>query len=416
MKATLEIIAIGDELLNGLVEDTNSSWLGRRVGRLGVEVRWRQVVADRPDDIVSALLLAAGRSSFCVVGGGLGPTVDDRTAEAVGRLLGEELVLREEAVQLLQAHRARAGRLVSALDEKQARLPASVQVLPNPVGTAPAFAFRHGDCRFFCFPGVPRELKKLCETVLVAELEAASEEVPCGATWRFFGKTEAELASRVAALDTEGITLHFRPTFPEIHLWVSASGPDRLARFRVDLDEAVGRWCYAEGSVSFAQAVVSALASRGWTLATAESCTGGLIAQMITSVSGSSDVFGFGAVTYANEAKRDVLGVSEALLEQHGAVSEPVVVAMAEGARRWSGATLGVAVSGIAGPGGGSADKPVGTIHLALATPDLTKHRLLHLPFDRERNRTLTAYAALEMVRRICRLPEVGANSPKGAR
>lgn len=403
MLPRVEIIAIGDELLSGLVVDTNSAWLGQQAQTLGATIAWRQVVPDDIAEIGRAFELARGRATLCVVCGGLGPTVDDMTAEAAATFLGETTHESAEALAQVEARRTRSGRMLTALDTKQAMLPPSATVLENPVGTAPAFSFASGECRFFCFPGVPREFRHLCEQWFLSELRSGLDDVPVVSTWKFFGLTESQLASQVAALDTSGLTLHFRPHFPEIHLWVQSDDSARVATFAAALDAALGHRCFGDGDARFAAQVNAALRACGFTLSTAESCTGGMIAQMVTSASGSSDVFTFGAVTYSNEAKRDRLGVDDALLAEFGAVSEPVVRAMARGVRELAGTSLGVAVSGVAGPGGGSPDKPVGTIHVALSAPGAEKHRLLRLPFDRERNRVATAYAALELVRRYCK-------------
>jgi len=225
-------------------------------------------------------------------------------------------------------------------------------------------------------------------------------QVPCTATWKFFGVTESEVAIAVGALDTTGLELHYRAHFPEIHLTVQGSAEAPIAALRSGLMATLGKRYFGEGDTRFVSAINDGLRAAGRTVATAESCTGGLIAQLITSEAGSSDVFGTGLVTYSNAAKTALLGVPPELIERHGAVSKEVVCAMATGVRTLAASTYGVAVSGIAGPGGGTPDKPVGTIEVAVATPERVRHRHFQFPFDRERNRLLTAYAALDLVRR----------------
>lgn len=403
---SIEIVVIGDEILNGTVVDSNSAWLGARAEQLGAPVRWRQVVPDVIEEIVSALELARSRADVVITSGGLGPTVDDRTAEAVARFLGVELKYHADALAQISARRARSGRMLGEIDKKQAFLPATAQVLENIVGTAPAFAFESQDTWFVSLPGVPREWKALCDRYVLPELSARAGTAPVSRTWKFYGYTESVLATRISELDVDGVELHYRPHFPEIHLTAVTIEEARMDAFDSVLTAAVGHRCFGGADATFAGAVVAGLARRGWTVATAESCTGGLIAQMITSVSGSSDVFGWGFVSYANEAKTGMLGVDPGLLAEHGAVSRAVVEAMAMGVREHGHADIGVAVSGIAGPGGGSADKPVGTIHFAVASPHGVEHKQLQLPFDRERNRVVTAYSALALTTKHVMRPE----------
>ena len=413
MELRVEMIAVGDELLNGTIDDTNASWLGDRLRRLGVTVARRQVVPDRVDAIAASLRLATGDADLVVVCGGLGPTVDDRTAEAAAAFAGRPVVLHEEALAQIDARFAAAGRTRRPLDVKQARLPEGAEVLENPVGTAPAFRLRLPErepgrdpapprTEVIFLPGVPSEFRTLAERYVLPGLQARLERVPCEATWKFFGLRESDLAAVVDSLDTEGLEIHYRAHFPEIHLRAEADTPVALDRLgRAVLERCADQWFGGE-EARFAATVNEALRQRGWTMAAAESCTGGQIAAMVTEEPGASDVFLLSVVSYANSAKRDLLGVPEALLSEHGAVSRPVVEAMARGARERSGATLGLAVSGIAGPGGGSAEKPVGTVHFALATEKGVTHRHHRFPWDRARTRTVAAYVGLAMVRQAC--------------
>ncbi len=396
------MVVIGDELLNGTVTDTNSAWIGRRAAEIGVTIARRQVVPDVISDIVGAMELAASAGAAIVVlSGGLGPTEDDLTAQAAGAFLGVDVVLHEEALSQVRARRERSRRMLTDLDEKQAWLPQGATVLENPVGTAPAFSVQRDNTWFIALPGVPRELHKLMELYVLPRLRAGVEQVPSVGTWKFFGVTESQLAGQVNTLDTDGLELHYRAHFPEIHVTAVAADPACITRFGDALIAQQAHKYFGGPEAEFAAAVNSGLRARNQTVATAESCTGGMIAQMITSVGGASDVFAHGVVAYANEVKRDVLGVSQELLETHGAVSEPVVVAMAEGVRALAGATFGVAVSGIAGPGGGTPEKPVGTVHIAVAHPEGVAHRRFHFPFERDRVRVVTAYAALALVHKL---------------
>ncbi len=404
MSPRIEILVIGDEILDGTVTDSNSAWLGRRLAEDGVFVQRRQVVPDTIDAIVGALERASADADLIVTSGGLGPTEDDLTADAVAAWMGVELETNAQARAWIQEWRDRSGRMMKAIDERQARLPMGAEPLHNPVGTAPAFAVEHRDTRVVSLPGVPRELKELAKRYVRPWIRERVERRPARRTWKFFGPTESALAVVAEGLDASGLELHYRAHFPEIHLTAVAAGEDgpaRLERFGIALRDAAGRHCFGGRDAELAEVVNAELEALGWTVATAESCTGGLIAQMITSVPGSSAVFRHGVVAYANEVKRDVLGVPQALLDEHGAVSEAVVRAMAVGVRDLAGADIGVATSGIAGPGGGTPDKPVGTVHIAAAGPSGVKHRSFVYPFERRRNRVVTAFAALALVRRV---------------
>lgn len=396
----LEVITIGDELLNGTVVDTNSAWIGRRVAELGGLVRRRQVVADRIDDIVAAMRLATGQVPLVITSGGLGPTLDDLTAEAFATFLAGPLALSDEALAQVGAWREERGRPLREIDKKQALMPPGASVLHNTVGTAPAFSIEHGGTTFLALPGVPRELKTLFGLYVEPRVKAGVERVPLTRTWKFYGVTESGLADAVAGLDTTGHELHYRAHFPEIHLTSVAREQADMDRLHAQLMGAASHRYFGTGDADFAGTVNDTLRAGGFTVATAESCTGGLVAQMITSAPGSSEVFNLGWVTYANAAKMSQLGVAAELLEAHGAVSQEVAMAMAAGARERAGATFGVATSGVAGPGGGSDGKPVGTVHVAVATPDQVHHRRFQFPFDRERNRVVTAYTALALVRK----------------
>jgi len=416
----IEQIAIGDELLRGLVVDENSAWLGREAASLGLEIAHRQIVADRIDDIVAAYRLATSRSTWVVVSGGLGPTVDDLTAEAAAVFLGESVALNAEALEQIATWRAARARLdksapasLQNLDEKQAWLPASADVLMNPVGTAPGFRIRSGGTTFVHFPGVPREYKKLAQLYFLGPLRdamtgegASGSRTPISRTWKFFGLTESAVAEHVNALFGSGrldeLTLHYRAHFPEIHLTIVSHSTDRVAALERHImqDSRIRHRLFGEGDATFAGALLDSLVERGETLSVAESCTGGLIGQMLTTIPGASRAFMGGIIAYDNAVKTALLDVSPEVLGSFGAVSRECAEAMARGARAKLGTTWSVAVTGIAGPGGGTADKPVGTIHFAVAGEHDVHHRSVTLPFERDRNRLASAYGALDLLRR----------------
>lgn len=400
----VEVLAIGDELLDGRVTDTNTIELARLLQEVGLSIAQRTTVTDDPDAIIrEAQALIARGAELCVVSGGLGPTRDDLTSEAMAQLTGVGLVRDEAEAKRIAELLKRFGRDVTENQLKQADRPEGSTLVHNPMGTAPGFELVHQGCRFVAAPGVPREFRHVVESVVVGPLRPTSAPVE-RRVFLSFGLVEAEVDRRLAPLETRwpDVRVGFRARFPSIHVTIKA-GRDRLP----ELEEAaafareqLGLHLYAEREISLAEVVVEQLRERGSTVAAAESCTGGKVSDFITEIPGASDVFGFGVVVYANEAKQALLGVSGETLAAHGAVSEACVREMAAGVRRVGGATYGIATSGIAGPTGGSPDKPVGTVWLALDGPEGQEARKLHVPFDRARNKVLFAHAALDLLRR----------------
>jgi nicotinamide-nucleotide amidase len=408
MKA--EVLTIGDELLRGEIVDSNKSFLSDRLLSQGVETCFHSSVRDDPADMTDAFLRAASRARIVLVSGGLGPTRDDLTAEVLAKTFGRRLVQDAAALEEIRAFFRRVGREMTENNAKQALFPEGAEVLANPVGTAPGFMLEERGALFFCMPGVPRELMKMMdEQVLprIARRAGSSPQVVRATLLRTFGVGESALDHELADIAREGaVTLGFRTAFPDNYLRPVARAPDAaqaealLADAVRAIRERLGAIVYGEGDETLEAVVGRLLTERKRTLAVAESCTGGLIGQKLTDVPGSSAYFLGGVVAYGNAAKRDLLGVPGALLARHGAVSDEVVRAMAEGARARLGADIAVATTGIAGPGGGSADKPVGLVHIALADDERTHADAFVFPLDRMRHRTLTAQIALDWVRR----------------
>jgi nicotinamide-nucleotide amidase len=405
-----EILTIGDELLRGEIVDSNKSFLSDRLLRLDVETHYHASVRDDPEDMADAFRRAAARSDVVLVSGGLGPTRDDLTAEVLARAFGRELVLDEASLARIRRFFARIGREMTENNAKQARLPDGAEVLPNPIGTAPGFALTENRTTFFCMPGVPSELTRMMDEQVLPRLEGRighSGHVVRAALLRTFGMGESALDTALGDIATGSeVNLGFRTAFPDNLLRPVARAATaeqaeaRLARVCDAIRERLGPLVYAEGEETLAAVAVRLLRERGRSIATAESCTGGLVAQQLTDVPGASEAFLGGVVAYADAAKRELLGVPDALLAEHGAVSEPVARAMAEGARERFGADLAVATTGISGPSGGTPDKPVGLVFLALA--DAARIHVDHfvIALDRAWHRVLTAQLALDWVRR----------------
>ena len=407
MKA--EILTIGDEVLRGEIVDSNKSLLSDRLLSLDIETHFHVSVRDDPADMTDAFLRAAERSDVVLVSGGLGPTRDDITSEVLAQAFGRELVLDEEALETIRAFFRGIGREMTENNAKQAWFPESAGVLPNPIGTAPGFVIEERGALFFCLPGVPRELSRMMEEQVLPRLarRTGAGQVVRARLLRTFGMGESTLDAELEDIAAEGdVTLGFRTAFPENFLRpVARAATAEEAEAKLDrvcqaIRERLGPLVYAEGDQTLPTVVGHLLRGTGQTLAVAESCTGGLIAEQITDVAGASDYFLGGIVAYANEVKQALLSVPAALLEEHGAVSEPVVRAMAEGVRERFDADFGLATTGISGPGGGSPGKPVGLVHVALARADETSAAHFVFPLDRQRHRLLTAQVALDWVRR----------------
>lgn len=400
----IEVLTIGDELLDGRVLDTNTVRLAGALAQVGLRIAQRSSITDDVDVIVrEARAVAARGTRLCIVSGGLGPTSDDLTSEAFAGLLGVELVRDEEQVRRIEQRLQRRGRPVTDNQRKQADRPRGSEVLVNSAGTAPGFAVTYGGCRFVVVPGVPIEFDAMIEQAVVAPLRAALPPLERRSFYTF-GLLEAEVDARLTALARRWPTVRvgYRAHFPEIHVSLVTPHAERAAidEAAAFVREQLAEHVFSERGEALAAVVLEAMRVRGATLAIAESCTGGLIGDMLTDVPGSSDVLVLDVVSYADSAKEAVLGVRPETLREHGAVSEATVLEMAAGARARVGTSHGIAVSGIAGPGGGTPDKPVGTVCLAVVGPTRSTSRRLQFPFDRRRNKVVSAYAALDLLRR----------------
>jgi nicotinamide-nucleotide amidase len=406
-----EILTIGDELLRGEIVDTNKSFLSERLLRFDVETRFHSSVCDDPEDMADAFRRAAGRADVVLVSGGLGPTRDDITLEVLARTFGRGLVRHQPSLVAIRDFFARLGREMSPSNEKQALLPEGAEVLPNPVGTAPGCMLEAGGAVFFCLPGVPRELTRMLDEEvlprLAARLRPAQQGVMRATLLRTFGMGESTLEDELKDLAREeGVSLGFRTAFPDNYLRpvvraaTEAEAKSKLARVVEAIEQRLGPLVYGRDDETMEQALGGLLVARGLSLAVAESCTGGLLAERISAVPGASRYFRGGVVAYANQAKRDLLGVPEALLAAHGAVSAPVARAMAEGARVRLGADLAVSTTGISGPDGGTAEKPVGLVFVGFADARGGEAHEFLFPFDRARHRLVTSQVALDWVRR----------------
>lgn len=408
----IEALCTGDELLTGVTTDTNSTWFQERLLAHGCQVQRTTVVGDVRGEILEALRTLAARADVVLVSGGLGPTADDLTAEVAAEAAGVPLVLHPEALKALEERFARRGLTVTENNLKQVRVPEGAEVVLNPVGSAPMFVLRLGRAVLLFLPGVPREFRALVDTAVLPRIDALrAERGETGFRALRLLKTvflaESHLDARVRPLLAEHrrVTFGFRTHFPENHLKLMAEGrtPAEAREVLEAADAAarplLGDHFFGVDAETMAGVVGGQLLARKQTLALAESCTGGRIGDMLTESPGASAYFLGSAVTYANALKERWVGVAHATLVASGAVSEPVAREMARGAREAAASTWALSVTGIAGPEGGSAEKPVGTVFLGLAGPEGTEVRAHRFHGDREQIRTASAYAALDWLR-----------------
>jgi nicotinamide-nucleotide amidase len=407
---TCAVLSIGTELTRGELVNTNAAWLSAALTDLGFEVIEQCVVDDDKGRIIAALDRLARAAKVIVCTGGLGPTTDDLTSEAVAAALGVPLERDDASLEHIRRRFEKLGRTMNASNGKQADFPKGATVLPNPIGTAPGFMVELRGAQAFFMPGVPREMKRMFDDHVVPRIREMAPNNLHQICFRTFGLPESVVGEKLAGIEDSfpGVTIGYRAHFPEIEVKVLARSSDRAAatelaeRAAQEVRTRLGDVIYGTGDDTFAGVVGRALRTRGWTLAIAESCTGGLVGHLLTKEPGASDFFLLDAVTYANSAKQAVLGIDEDVLRGHGAVSAEVATRMAEGARRVSGADIALAITGIAGPTGGTETKPVGLVYLAVTTANGTVVKEHRFPGERHWIQTLAAYAGLAMVRAAC--------------
>ncbi|MDL1968363.1 MAG: competence/damage-inducible protein A [Deltaproteobacteria bacterium] len=410
MKA--ETLATGDEILTGAVIDSNSAYIAQKLEETGIEVVRHGCVGDNIEAIAAILKEISTRADLAVITGGLGPTLDDITADAAARAAGVELVFDREAMSCIENFLKTQGRDVIALNKKQAMLPEGSECLFNSVGTAPGFVLKISRCVFFFLPGVPSEMRMMIsDGVLpwINKLQKGKKSFSLVKTISTFGLAEAAVNERLAGLTKKfpKIKLGLRARFPIIYVKLYVRGKNK-EKADILLEKAlefvlnkIGNFAFSADGESMETVAGSLLRKEKATIAVAESCTGGLISNLLTNVPGSSDYFLFSGVTYSNKAKIKVLGVSEATLKKCGAVHEETAKEMADGARRIAGATYGISTSGIAGPGGGTNEKPVGTVCIGVATADSVEAYRFNFQFnERSRNKMIFSITALDLLRR----------------
>ncbi len=411
----IEVVTIGDELLLGFTVDTNAAHLARALASIGMHIARRATTGDEPAQIAAVVGEALERTGAVITTGGLGPTSDDLTKPSIAALFGRGMHVDEEHLAWMgERWKQRFNRPLPAANRLQAMVPDGATKLENRHGSAPGIWLEDERGRWVAMlPGVPREMRgMLADTLLprlVARLDArgGTGTVVRSRTLRTTGVAESLLADRIDSMEGEplGVSLAYLPSLPGVDLRltvrdVASDVADALLlSASTRLRDRLGDWVYGEDDADLASIVLDFCRAGGLTIAVAESCTGGLLGGRLTAVPGSSDVVLGGVIAYHNDVKRDLLGVGVAALAEHGAVSEPVVRQMAAGVRRVTGSDIGIAITGVAGPSGGTPEKPVGTVWIAVDIRDGCEARLLRLWGDRDEIRQRSAQWALEMVR-----------------
>ena len=407
MIKTAAILSTGDELTTGKVVDTNSVFIADRLFSIGIKVTAVLKVGDDREKLLWAMRQAAGLGEVVIGTGGLGPTADDLTSEVVAELLGCPLVQNEEIAAALRKRFEVRGIPWTANNLKQALFPQGAEILPNPVGTAPGFRVSLGENKTLSWlSGVPQEMTAMFDQTVMPWIMAThgQENQLFSKAFKVYGLTESKLDELVKPVGSEpGIKLSFRAHYPDLTLRVIAAGGGEEQRRFIETCEKIrlilGPHIYAEGDTTLEEQVGQLFLERQQTLALAESCTGGLISHRITRIAGSSAYYLGGATSYANDIKMKLLGVRATTLEKYGAVSQETALEMSRGIRERTGADFGLSVTGIAGPSGGTPEKPVGTVWISIAQAKNHEARLFHFHGDRERIILATSQAALNWLR-----------------
>lgn len=405
----VEIITTGDEIMGGVTLDTNFHWAAEKLVGLGFDLRFHTTVGDDEENITEAFRTATKRAQAVIVSGGLGPTSDDLTAAVASRFFGVPLELNSVALDMIENRFNERGYRFSEINKKQAYVPQGSKILKNFWGTAPGFQFEKEGVIFFFLPGVPKEFKAMIEEYVIPELERRSTERKKYKTRmiKTFGLRESEVAERIHGVEREGIRIGYRPHFPEVHIRISgyADTEDEaeklVSRTVEEIASRLSEYVFSNDEATLEEVVGKLLSQKKLTIAIAESCTGGLVSNRITNVPGSSNYFERGIVSYSNESKIEILEVPKELIESVGAVSAEVVEAMAEGIRKLAHSDIGIAISGIAGPGGGTEAKPVGTVFIGISHEKEVSSRRFQFKGTREEIKLISSEVALDRIRKF---------------
>ncbi|GAA6133952.1 CinA family nicotinamide mononucleotide deamidase-related protein [Oceaniserpentilla sp. 4NH20-0058] len=404
----IHLLLTGDEIMSGDIIDSNSAMIADHLATLGLRPSKKVTVGDQLSHLIEEMQHLSQQADVLIVNGGLGPTEDDKTAEALAQVLGLPLAEHAVAIQQIEDWCQHHNYPMNDANRKQGILPKDINIIENSNGSAPGFYCEHNHCLMLFTPGVPSELNAMLKLNILPMLNQRFTEIEPHSTKRLqvFGIGESSLQLKLREQIKhwpEGIELGFRAAYPQVEVKLTAQS--KPAEKQIDsltqtIKKLLSSHVIGEDGTQLPELLVQLLAKERQSITTVESCTGGLIASKITSVAGSSSIFGAGFVTYSNEMKTAMVGVSEKTLVDNGAVSEPVVIEMAKGALAKSGSDWAIAVSGVAGPSGGTKDKPVGTVWVAWGNKETIKTVKLFLPFPRQRFQEYVASAGLDLIRR----------------
>lgn len=399
MKA--EIITIGDEILLGQTVDTNSAYISQKLSQLGIEVDYKTSVGDDIKNISEALTIALSRADLVITTGGLGPTNDDITKKAIVKVFKRNLVFHEEILMKVEESFKKRGMEMPKINQNQALLPQGSKAIPNQFGSAPGIFVREENKLFFALPGVPLEMRSMMEKDVLKMLEKSSKANVFEKKLRTTGIPESAIYERIEPIlaSTSEVKVAFLPSFLGVDIRLNSRSQERLHEKEKQIGELLGNVMYGEGDITLEEVVGGLLKEKRKTVSVAESCTGGLIGKRFTNVSGSSEYFERGVVSYSNQAKMELLKIPQEMIEKYGAVSEQVAILMAEGIRRLAKTGYGLSATGIAGPTGGTPEKPVGLIWIGFAHENDSFAERFLFGEDRETNRQRAAQAALNLVR-----------------
>jgi len=403
----VELISIGDELLIGQIVNTNAVYMATHLSTLGLDVKWITTVGDQSEDLKNALSLAMERSDIVIATGGLGPTHDDITKNVAAEFFDSGFIFKPEILERIKRAFDLRGLKMASVNEDQARVPERAEIIENPVGSAPGFIFKKEGKRCFILPGVPSEMKVMCEATVFPMLKGDGQTI-LQKTIRTTGLPESTLFERVGDIKKieEIVKVAFLPKSAGVDIRLTVKGKDafeckqKMEHGLAIFQDKVGNYIYGYDEETLEEVVAHLLFEKKKTVAVAESCTGGLLANKLTNISGSSDYFERGIVTYSNQAKMDILGVSATVLEKFGAVSSETAIAMAQGVKKNSGVDFGISTTGIAGPTGETKEKPVGLIYIGFASDSNTYAKKLQFFKDRLNNKERFVQAALNILRK----------------
>ena len=395
------LITIGNELLSGFTTDTNSAWIGQSILEVGAEITWHVTIGDQANKITAVLDQIPEDIKVVLVTGGLGPTHDDITQKTLFEYFGVQPVFDENYWNILNARMVKRVRVMPVINKNQAIRPDKGSVIPNNSGSARGLHLNNDRMDVFAMPGVPREMKDMMSSTIIPWIHDKTKSKIYVRTLRTTGAMESVLAEKMADVteDTRPVTVAFLPQFTGVDIRLMCPEKNPLIEIEGKIRDKVDKYIYATGTVDLEEIVGDMLSERGYTIATAESCTGGLIGHRLTNVPGSSTYFLGGVISYSNDMKMKTLGVQVNTLQEFGAVSKQTATEMAQGARDFFGSDLAIAVTGIAGPGGGTAEKPVGIVYITLVHNDTVWAKKFKFFTDRKLNNRLSSQVALNMVR-----------------